>query len=90
MIAAGHKPDCPIMENILLELGFYFQAQDDYLDCFGDPSITGKIGTDIQVIYFNPKFLIQFLNLESEKNVWISFLEYFQLVKDLTNLSLRY
>ncbi|PYH93171.1 farnesyl-pyrophosphate synthetase [Aspergillus ellipticus CBS 707.79] len=34
-------------EKIMVAVGMYFQAQDDYLDLFGDPAVTGKYGNDV-------------------------------------------
>ena len=35
-------------ERIMVEMGQLYQVQNDFLDCYGDPLVTGKVGSDIE------------------------------------------
>jgi len=50
LLLAGEKDEAKFeaAKEILVQMGTYFQVQDDYLDCYGAPEVIGKIGTDIE------------------------------------------
>nr|AHG54251.1 farnesyl pyrophosphate synthase 1 [Aquilaria sinensis] len=49
LLMSGENLDNHVdVKNILVDMGIYFQVQDDFLDCFGAPETIGKIGTDIE------------------------------------------
>uniref|UniRef100_A0A0D9V4H6 Farnesyl pyrophosphate synthase n=1 Tax=Leersia perrieri TaxID=77586 RepID=A0A0D9V4H6_9ORYZ len=79
------------VKRILVEMGVYFQSQDDYLDCFGEQEVIGKIGSDIEDFKCSWLF-VQALERADEKQKGVLFENYGKsdpacvaIVKDLYN-----
>lgn len=49
MLAAGVRDKAAFEKarEVLMVMGIFFQAQDDFLDAFAPPEVLGKVGTDI-------------------------------------------
>ena len=42
------EEDYPLIESVLLDIGTFYSLQDDFMDCFGSPKESGKVGTDLE------------------------------------------
>ncbi|KAL7109224.1 hypothetical protein ACP275_06G162200 [Erythranthe tilingii] len=50
LLMAGEDLDNHVtVQNVLIDMGIYFQVQDDYLDCFGEPEKIGKVNMDLKL-----------------------------------------
>ncbi|RNF25816.1 farnesyl pyrophosphate synthase [Trypanosoma conorhini] len=50
LFVSGGTPsvDMSLVERVAMVMGEFFQAQDDFMDCFTPPEQLGKVGTDIE------------------------------------------
>ncbi|ODM90902.1 Farnesyl pyrophosphate synthase [Orchesella cincta] len=55
------------VRSVALEMGHFLQARDDFLDCFGDVEITGKVGTDIETCKCSWLFVVAMENCSPEQ-----------------------
>lgn len=43
-MAGETRPEAlDLAQDICVQIGQYFQIQDDFLDCYGDPEVIGKV-----------------------------------------------